>query len=442
MVMRVPTYSKLASFVAIWSFSTILTCIILMIITSRPSYRTEGELQEKVVAFWISFGLQVSFMTEMLLNWLSMKSLSEFFGFFNILDMVTILPFWIIFFVHLGQGVNPTGSEAGGLSLLRVLRLLRLTKVFKTRRSARIVLLAQAVKESTFGILALLVVFPLVAIFYGTFVYYVETASCIVDPTNGEWIYNVYPNTGTVSKFQSIDISLWFMTVTLTTVGYGDVSFVLGWKFLKKSDVFANPPSALPSPQMVPLTPQGRFVACIAMVTALFLLAMPMTIITSSYGRVLDRFNAQTDQIKALKFRIRQIEWHICKLENRVYVDPFKIVRPGPSKVRQWFESFKVFFFGEKEKKPSKPPTGVSLTTGEPDAADLVDADAEKEGLEGDPDVEGGNNVDEMVRDLKSLVETKAKTDSDTRDRIVKLEENVAKMLSLLEKLDAAMPAA
>lgn len=219
LLMRFPSSSRAAFALGVWSVASILLFVVIMIVTSQPHYRADGYEDLKQVTWWISFGIQVSFLVEMLLNWLVMRNRAEFLSFVSLLDIATIVPFWIGIFVMVGYHASPIGIALTGLTLLRVLRLLRVAKIFRTRRSGRIVLLAQAVKESSFGILALVVIFPLIALFFGISVYYAESASCYADPKTGLWIYAYPPNTGIESKFQSIDIALWFMFVTLTTTG-------------------------------------------------------------------------------------------------------------------------------------------------------------------------------------------------------------------------------
>ncbi|KAI9015573.1 hypothetical protein DFJ74DRAFT_709500 [Hyaloraphidium curvatum] len=395
-VMRFPGDSKLGVAVAAWSNFTVILSVIMMIINSQPAFRqVPGDELERKITFWVMFGINCSFTVELVLNWLAMRNVGEFLSFFSILDILTTLPFWLVMGLAAASGGDATTSNYIGLSILRVLRLARLVKIFSTNRSVKIVLLWQAIRESSFGIAALLVVFTLVMIFYGTLVYYAESASCIVDPVTGLWIYNDALNNGTVSKFQSIETSLYFMSVTLTTVGYGDIT---------------------------PVTAQGRFVACLAMITGLFVLAMPMTIISNSYSRVLDRFQVSMARIAGIKDAIRHAEWRICEIEGRPYRDPFKRKRRG--KVSEWWRGVRARIWGGDPTPPPAPPGS---------GPELVDPDSEEVPLEAEPEVPppGG---DEEVKRLLERSEERAK---EAEARLRSVEERLGRVLGLLEAVVA-----
>lgn len=111
---------------------------------------------------------------------------------FGLIDLVAILPFWIGFFV-------PTAW----LSLIRTLRILRLLKFFRYSRSLQLVALGfyrawPQVKSLTFAMM-------IVGLFSMAATYEAERYA---QP----------------EEFSNMFQAAWFTAVTVTTVGYGDIS--------------------------------------------------------------------------------------------------------------------------------------------------------------------------------------------------------------------------
>jgi hypothetical protein len=153
-----------------------------------------------------------------------------------------------------------------------------------------------------------------------------------------------------------------------------------------------------------------------------------MTIVTNSYGHVLDRFNTQSDIVRNLKLRIREIEWKICKLEGRTYVDPFK-----PPKVKLGFigrirKAMRIWIYGDPASKTMLPQVVVEGMN------DLVDPDAAQEEVSEDSDEDG---VNQAVRELKEFVENREKRVVESEERLRRIEENVGKLMAMMEKLGA-----
>ena len=171
---------------------------------------------------WIFTGL---FTIEYILRLVSIKRpLKYVFSFLGLIDLLAIIPSYLsIFFV---------GAQS--LLVLRALRLLRIFRIFKlTHFLTEMEFLKTAVFTSMKKIsIFMLVVFMLVIIL-GSVMYLVE---------NGE------------NGFNSIPDSIYWGIVTITTVGYGDIS---------------------------PVTPLGKFIASIMMFIGYGIIAVPTGIITT-----------------------------------------------------------------------------------------------------------------------------------------------------------------
>ena len=152
------------------------------------------------------------------------------FSFYGIIDLISILPVYLSFFV----------VESKFLSIIRILRLLRIFRILDlvqfTQQANQ---LRKALKNSQTKILV--------------FIYFVLVLSVIL----GALMYMIEPHD---KAFTSIPRSIYWCIVTLTTVGYGDV---------------------------VPTTTFGQIMASIIMILGYGIIAVPTGIVTSEYSRFL-----------------------------------------------------------------------------------------------------------------------------------------------------------
>ena len=145
-------------------------------------------------------------------------------SFFGIIDLVSILPTYFSLLV----------PEAGAFLDIRILRLLRIFRIFKlTLYITEYIRLGQALRSSGRKILIFLSVVLMAVLILGTVMYVVE------GPKHG---------------FTSIPIAMYWATVTMTTVGFGDLT---------------------------PQTSLGRFIASFMMLLGWGVLAVPTGIVTA-----------------------------------------------------------------------------------------------------------------------------------------------------------------
>ncbi len=158
------------------------------------------------------------------------------FSFYGIVDLLSVLPSYIaIFFV-------------GGHSLviIRILRLLRVFRILKLNRYSQVGRsLAMALINSRRKIGVFLFFILNIVIIVGTLMYLIE------GPENG---------------FTSIPTSIYWSIVTLTTVGYGDIS---------------------------PGTPLGQLLASMLMVAGYAIIAVPTGIVTAEMINPTTKTNTQ-----------------------------------------------------------------------------------------------------------------------------------------------------
>uniref|UniRef100_A0AC35UFF4 BTB domain-containing protein n=1 Tax=Rhabditophanes sp. KR3021 TaxID=114890 RepID=A0AC35UFF4_9BILA len=143
------------------------------------------------------------FAGELILRFLSCPSKIAFVkSFLNIIDFVAIAPFFINLFLYEGSKSNSSMSFA----VLRVLRLVRVFRVFKlSRHSVGLQILGKTFKASTQEFCLLIFFMSIAMILFASGIYFAEQGE--VD-----------------TKFTSIPASFYPIIITLTTVGFGDVT--------------------------------------------------------------------------------------------------------------------------------------------------------------------------------------------------------------------------
>ncbi len=169
----------------------ILVSTISVILETVPSINRMYSKEMKLLE-WI---ITILFSIEYLLRiYSSNKPLKYIFGFYGIVDLLAIIP------TFLGTIVVGTHS----LIVIRALRLLRVFRIFKiTRYISEEMTLLKALKASRVKISVFLFMLLMLVLIIGTVMYLVE---------------------GEKNGFTSIPKSIYWAIVTMTTVGYGDIT--------------------------------------------------------------------------------------------------------------------------------------------------------------------------------------------------------------------------
>lgn len=179
----------------------------------------------------IEWGFTFLFTVEYALRLWSVESPAKYArSFFGIIDLIAILPTYI--------SVYYSGAEyLLVVRALRVLRIFRILKLIEYVQGARIIMRALRASHAkiTVFLLAVLVLVTIV----GAMMYLVE----------GQ--HN--------ERFESIPKSIYWAIVTLTTVGYGDIT---------------------------PSTPVGQFLAAVVMIMGYSIIAVPTGIVSAEIARV------------------------------------------------------------------------------------------------------------------------------------------------------------
>ncbi len=206
---------------------TLLVAIILsVIVVMLESVKSLDEKYDNVF-FIVEWIFTVIFTIEYLLRLYSVKKPWKYASsFYGVIDLLAILPMYIL--VILPYQMNY-------LLVIRILRLLRIFRVFKLvhyLNEGKILL--KAVQASLTKITVFLSFVILLVMIFGSILYVIEGNS------NSE-------------QFTSIPRSIYWAIVTITTVGYGDIS---------------------------PVTPLGQTIAAVIMLLGYAVLAVPTGIVS------------------------------------------------------------------------------------------------------------------------------------------------------------------
>lgn len=188
-------------------------------------------LQYGTLFFWAEWFFTLLFTVEYILRLYSAPNRKGYaFSFFGIVDLLALLPTYLsLFFVG-----------AHYLLVVRILRILRIFRVFRLKSYMQQAgFLAAAFKTSQHKITVFFLSLLLLVTIFGSILYVVE---------------------GPDSGFTSIPRSIYWAVVTLTTVGYGDIS---------------------------PKTPVGQAIASMVMITGYAIIAVPTGIFTAELTRTM-----------------------------------------------------------------------------------------------------------------------------------------------------------
>lgn len=203
----------------------ILVSIVFVMLESVPSI--DKEYHEILnIGEWI---ITIFFSLEYILRIITVKKPQHYiFSFYGIIDFLSTIPLYISF-IFAGSSYL---LAVRALRLLRVFRILKITRYIGASTKLKRALISSSPKIAVF--LFAVIILSIIA---GTIMYLVE---------------------GEESGFTSIPHSVYWCIVTLTTVGYGDIS---------------------------PVTPLGQFIASIIMIMGYGIIAVPTGLVSAEFVR-------------------------------------------------------------------------------------------------------------------------------------------------------------
>ena len=199
----------------------ILGSVVAVMLDSVSSLRSAYGATFYVLEWFFTLLFTLEYMVRL---WVSERPLRYARSFFGIVDLLSIIPTYLSLFI---PGSNYL-LTIRALRVLRVFRVMKLAKFMGEANQLGIALIRTRRKIAIFMFSVFVVI-----IIFGSLMYVVE------GPHNG---------------FTSIPRSIYWAIVTITTVGYGDIS---------------------------PQTPFGQLIASMAMITGYAIIAVPTGIVTA-----------------------------------------------------------------------------------------------------------------------------------------------------------------
>ncbi len=216
----------------IFDISLLIVIIIsvALVMMESVTWMIEKYAYEFYIAEWI---ITAIFSIEYILRIIAINKPKRYiFSFYGIVDLLSTLPSYI-------------GFIFGGANLLFAIRALRLLRVFRVLKVTRYIgesrKLIDALRNSRAKIFVFLFAVLIICIIAGTLMHLVE---------------------GKGGGFDNIPLSIYWCIVTLTTVGFGDIA---------------------------PVTPLGRLIASLIMITGYGIIAVPTGIVSAEYSKATEK---------------------------------------------------------------------------------------------------------------------------------------------------------
>lgn len=205
----------------------LIIAILLSVVAVMLESVAELYTEYKAIFITVEWVFTTLFTVEYILRLVCIEKPAKYaFSFFGVIDLLAILPTYI--------GLFMAGANIHSLAIVRILRVLRIFRVLKlTPYLSEANILTMALNASKRKVLIFFSSVLFLAVILGAVMFLIE------NPSN--------------PRFSSIPKSIYWAIVTITTVGYGDIS---------------------------PVTEFGQFVSALIMILGYAIIAVPTGIVT------------------------------------------------------------------------------------------------------------------------------------------------------------------
>lgn len=231
----------------------LLSVLVVMLDSIQQLHEDYGTL-----FYFLEWFFTIIFSIEYILRLISAPKASKYaLSFLGVIDVLSILPTFLSLLL--------VGAQT--LLVLRVLRLLRIFRIFKLNHFlTEMKFLGEALTNSARKISIFMLCVLFLVIILGSLMYIVE---------------------GSENGFTNIPTSIYWAIVTITTVGYGDIS---------------------------PLTPFGKFLASIIMLLGYGILAVPTGIVTTEMAFALRQKTSLVEKCNKCGCKSNDADSRFCKM--------------------------------------------------------------------------------------------------------------------------------
>ncbi|MDO4783003.1 MAG: ion transporter [Capnocytophaga felis] len=220
----------------------LLILIFLSVIMVMLETVKDIDHQAHGILVFLEWFITIFFTIEYVLRIISnRKPLQYIFSFYGIIDLISILPMYLSFFIPGSKAL----SVVRALRLLRIFRILELANFMNQGEELKMALRTSRTKITVFIYFVLVI-----CILLGSLMYVIESEE---------------------SGFTSIPRSIYWCIVTLTTVGYGDIA---------------------------PTTTLGQMIASFVMILGYGIIAVPTGIVTAEYSRAKKSKNSSFEEFE------------------------------------------------------------------------------------------------------------------------------------------------
>jgi voltage-gated potassium channel Kch len=277
------------------------TSIMVLIVISCVAFVWETDLNyhQRNTQFW--FALEAfctaCFTVEYLCRIFSTPHLFHFlYDLMNTIDLVAIAPFYIELALATDNG-DGTGFNSQSLRAFRLFRVFRLFKI--GRHISWLQVFSDTYIASFPPLIMIIFIMSIIMVFIASLAHTIEAP--VFDQNAGVWTQS----NGKVAVIQSIPDGFWYTIVTLTTVGYGDISME---------------------------TPLGRILAIFTSMTGIMVLAIPISVISLNFHDKYEANERIQQQRTESAIRLKKLKMEMEKNKNRGVVKPR--LESGENKIR------------------------------------------------------------------------------------------------------------
>jgi hypothetical protein len=212
------------------------------------------------------------------------RALVFFFNFSNMVDFASICPLFFVLYSNAADDVVST-------TFLRVIRCFRLLRVVKLNpySAAILLLLRRTMENSAQTLIYLMLIALILAVLFAFIMHELEqgTFSVTTDYPGGAYLrWDLSATELQVSPFTSVGVTMYYIIVTMTTLGYGD---------------------------LYPTSAGGRALASIAAFTGILFIALPTSVIGTNFSEAYSKYKKVRETLEHEK---REMELYAAQRQK------------------------------------------------------------------------------------------------------------------------------